>query len=167
MRGGGTTRRHVVPGGAKRCAAAEAWIVFEDESGCLIRPPKAKTWGRRGRTPVVTVRGRGSGRVSIAGLTCYRPGHRSRLIYRLHVYRGRRGEKKGFGWGSSLQKPRISTGSVSQVAGTQSDRRSLFVLYLRTRSWCGHGVTKRAWTVPGDRTPNSSITCKNETVDHG
>lgn len=48
-------------------------IVFEHESVCLLRPLKAKTWGRRGRTPVVTVRGRGSGRVSIAELTCYQP----------------------------------------------------------------------------------------------
>lgn len=31
-----------------------------------------------------------------AGLTCYRPGQRSRLIYRAMVHKGRRGEKKGF-----------------------------------------------------------------------
>ena len=71
--------------------------LLSDESASLMWPPRAKTWGRRGRTPIVTVRGRGSGRVSIGGLTCYRPGHRSRLIFRLHVYRGRRNETKGFG----------------------------------------------------------------------
>lgn len=60
-----------------------------------MRPPHAKTWGRRGQTPVVTVRGRGSGRVNIAGLTCYRLGHHSRLFYRLLVYHGRKNEKKG------------------------------------------------------------------------
>ena len=34
----------------------------------------------------------------MAGLACYRPGHRSRLIYRLHCYRGRKGETKAFTW---------------------------------------------------------------------
>ena len=29
--------------------------LFEDESGQGLRPPKGRTWGRRGRTPVVTV----------------------------------------------------------------------------------------------------------------
>lgn len=85
-------------GRGKAAAAARAWIVFEDELGCVLRPPHAKTWGRRGRTPIVTVCGCGSGRVNIAGLTCYRPGHRSRLFYRLLVYHGRKNEKKGFGW---------------------------------------------------------------------
>ncbi|OLT26671.1 hypothetical protein BJF79_43270 [Actinomadura sp. CNU-125] len=35
-------------------------------------------------------------RVSIAGMVCYRPGHRSRLIYRLHRYRRRKNERAGF-----------------------------------------------------------------------
>ena len=34
----------------------------------------------------------------MAGLACYRPGDRSRLIYRLHLYRGRKGETKAFTW---------------------------------------------------------------------
>jgi hypothetical protein len=63
-----------------------------------MRPPRSRTWGRRGITPVIRVRGGGTGRVSIAGLACYRPGHRSRLIYRLHRYRGRKGETKAFTW---------------------------------------------------------------------
>lgn len=45
---------------------------------------------------MVKVTGKGSGRISIAGLTCYRPERRSRLIYRMLVHRGRKGEKKGF-----------------------------------------------------------------------
>jgi hypothetical protein len=45
---------------------------------------------------VVRVRKRGSGRVSIAGLTAYRPGERSRLFYRTIPHRRRKGEKKGF-----------------------------------------------------------------------
>lgn len=34
----------------------------------------------------------------MAGLACYRPGHRPRLIYRLRIWRGRRHEPKGFTW---------------------------------------------------------------------
>jgi hypothetical protein len=47
---------------------------------------------------VIRVRGSGTGHVSVAGLACYRPGDRSRLIYRLHCYRGRKGETKAFTW---------------------------------------------------------------------
>lgn len=47
-----------------------------------MTPPHAKTWSQRGRTPVVRVRGRSRRRISIAALTCYKPGQRSRLIYR-------------------------------------------------------------------------------------
>jgi putative transposase len=42
----------------KRTVADQgAWLVFEDESGQGLRPPKGRTWGRRGKTPVVTVTG--------------------------------------------------------------------------------------------------------------
>lgn len=34
----------------------------------------------------------------MAGMTCYKPGERSRLIYRIREYRGRKDEPKGFGW---------------------------------------------------------------------
>jgi hypothetical protein len=47
---------------------------------------------------VVTVRGAGGGRVSIAGVVCYRPGDRPHLYYQLHVHRRRKGEPKGFTW---------------------------------------------------------------------
>ncbi|MEU9439800.1 transposase [Streptomyces sp. NPDC048304] len=63
-----------------------------------MTPPRARTWGRIGHTPVVRVRGRGSGRVSMAGMACYKPGERSRLIYAIREYRGRKDEPKGFGW---------------------------------------------------------------------
>ena len=39
---------------------------------------------------------KGTVRVSVAGLCCYRPGQRSRLIYRTLLYRGRKGQPKGF-----------------------------------------------------------------------
>ncbi|MEU4583273.1 transposase [Kitasatospora aureofaciens] len=63
-----------------------------------MTPPRARTWDRVGQTPVVRVRGRGSGRVSMAGMTCYKSGERSRLIYAIREYRGHKGEPKGFGW---------------------------------------------------------------------
>jgi hypothetical protein len=34
----------------------------------------------------------------VAGLACYRPGDRSRLIDRLHCYRGRKGQTRAFTW---------------------------------------------------------------------
>ena len=47
---------------------------------------------------MVAVRGAGGGRVSIAGVVCYRPGDRPRLFYQLLVCRRRKGEPKGFTW---------------------------------------------------------------------
>jgi hypothetical protein len=44
------------------------------------------------------VRGAGGGRVSIAGVACYRPGDRPHLFYVLCAYRRRKGEAKGFTW---------------------------------------------------------------------
>jgi putative transposase len=69
-------------------------VCFEDEAGQNLRPPKARTWARRGRTPVVTVSGKGSGRVSVAGLVCLRPGAQGHLFYRVRVHRGRKGERR-------------------------------------------------------------------------
>jgi hypothetical protein len=48
---------------------------------------------------VVTVSGKGSGRISIAGLVCFQPGRRAsppRLIYRTRTHRGRKGERRSF-----------------------------------------------------------------------
>ncbi len=68
-------------GQASRLAAATgAYLCFEDEAGQNLRPPKARTWAPRGHTPVVRVSGNGSGRVSVAGLACYKPGARSRFL---------------------------------------------------------------------------------------
>ncbi len=75
-----------------------AYVCFEDEAGQGLRPPKGRTWAPRGARPVVRVRGAGGGRVSIAGVACYRPGDRPHLFYHLRVYRRRKGEAKGFTW---------------------------------------------------------------------
>jgi len=69
-------------------------VCFEDEAGQNLRPPKARTWARRGHTPVVTVSGKGSGRVSVAGLVCLKPGARGHLFYRVRIHRGRKGERR-------------------------------------------------------------------------
>jgi hypothetical protein len=83
--------------GNKRTAAdLGAWLVFEDESGQGVRPPKGRTWGRRGHTPVVKVTGGSNRRVSLAALLAVKPGQRSRLIYRVHHARRRNGQRKGF-----------------------------------------------------------------------
>lgn len=83
--------------GTKRVARRlNAWICFADECGQTLRSGRATTWAPRGVTPVVSVTAAGNVRVSVAGLVCYRPGHRSRLIYRTMLHRGRKGEPKGF-----------------------------------------------------------------------
>lgn len=88
MEGGG------LGGGKSARAACGGWICFEDEAGFTRRPPKGRTWGRRGITPVVTVSGRRSGRLSVAGLIAFRPGSRTRMCHRLRVHRGARGERR-------------------------------------------------------------------------
>ena len=80
--------------GTRLAAETGAYVCFEDEAGQSLRPPKARTWGRRGHTPVVRVCGKGSGRVSVAGLVCLRPGARGRLFYRVRIHRGRKGERR-------------------------------------------------------------------------
>src|SRR5262249_48277252 len=75
-----------------------AYVCFEDEAGQGLRPPKGRTWAPRGARPVVTVRGAGGGRVSIAGVACYRPGDRPHLFCHLRAYRRRKGEARGVTW---------------------------------------------------------------------
>jgi len=75
-----------------------AYVCFEDESGQGLRPPKGRTWAPAGARPVVRVRGAGGGRVSVAGVVCYRSGDRPHLYYQVRVCRRRKGEPKGFTW---------------------------------------------------------------------
>lgn len=85
-----------VAGGKKLAAERGAWICFEDEAGHTLRPPRARTWAPRGQTPVIPVSGKGSGRISVAGLLCARPGQRPRLLYRIKTHRNRKGEPRSF-----------------------------------------------------------------------
>jgi DDE superfamily endonuclease len=80
--------------GTRLAAATRAYVCFEDEAGQTLRSPKARTWAPRGRTPVVRVSGKGSGRVSVAALVCLRPGARGHLYYRVRIHRGRKGERR-------------------------------------------------------------------------
>ncbi|HEY8045008.1 MAG TPA: transposase [Streptosporangiaceae bacterium] len=80
-----------------------------------MRPPKGRTWGRRGHTPVVKVTGAHNKRVSVAALLCTKPGHRPRLIYRVH-HGGRRGkdQRKGF---TEMDYARLLDAAHQQLAG--------------------------------------------------
>ena len=65
-------------------------------------PPAARTWSRRGQTPVIRVRGRTQRRFSIAALACYKPGERTRLIYRPKRNADhKRGDRRSFTWSDS------------------------------------------------------------------
>ncbi|RDI58967.1 IS630 family transposase [Nocardia pseudobrasiliensis] len=66
--------------------------------GSRVAPPAARTWAPRGRTPIVRVRGRTTRRVSIAALTCYLPGQRSRVIWRPYRHDRSRSDRKSFAW---------------------------------------------------------------------
>lgn len=84
-------------GGKRTAADLGAWLIFEDESGQGLRPPKGRTWDRRGQTPVVKVTGAHNKRVSLAALIAVKPGCRPRLIYRVCKGRGHgKGRRKGF-----------------------------------------------------------------------
>jgi transposase len=78
--------------GTRLAALTGAWICFEDEAGQALRPHKARTWAPRGHTPVARVSGR-SGRLSVAGMACLKPGRPGRFFYRLRVHRRRKGER--------------------------------------------------------------------------
>ena len=53
----------------------------------------------RGARPIERVCGADGGRISIAGVVCYRPGDRPHhLYYQLRVHRRHKGEPKGFAW---------------------------------------------------------------------
>jgi transposase len=79
--------------GTRQAALTGAWICFEDEAGQSLRPGRARTWARRGHTPVVRVSGN-SGRLSVAGMACMKPGRPGRFFYRLRVHRKRKDDRR-------------------------------------------------------------------------
>src|SRR5689334_7319639 len=119
-----------------------ACLCFEDEAGQGLRPPEGRTWAPRAARPAVKVRGAGGGRVSIAGVACYRPGDRPHLFYKLLVYRRRKGEPKGFTWRDyrdlilaaiTACQPRLSG---SGITSTSTSPRSWRLSPRRTRNGC-------------------------------
>ncbi len=122
----------------------------------------ARTWGRIVQTPVVRVRGRGSGRVSMAGMACFEPGRRSRLIYVIREYRGRKEEPKGFGrrdfrdlvvrariqLGGTTRAFRPAAPSATSVREARPCARQVWarsVLSRSQRRW----ITARPWPAVG------------------
>jgi hypothetical protein len=72
---------------------------------------------------VVQVPGSGSGTVMIAGLIATKPGHTSRLIYRIRPRRGRKGERKSFSetdYAALLDAAHQQLGGRACSAGTTS-----------------------------------------------
>ncbi|WP_435849241.1 helix-turn-helix domain-containing protein [Streptomyces lavendulocolor] len=84
-------------GGTRARAACGAYLCFDDEAGFTRRPPRGRTWGRRGRTPVMTVSGRRSGHLSVAGLIAMRPDSRTRLCHRLRTRPTGKGKRRSMG----------------------------------------------------------------------
>lgn len=59
----------------------------------------------------------------MAGLTCYKPGRRSRLFYPVQEYTGRKDQPKGFGWRDFrdlIIRARIPLGGRLHWSGTTS-----------------------------------------------
>jgi putative transposase len=101
--------------GKRTAADLGAWLVIEDESGQGLRPPKGRTWDRRGHTPVLRVTGSSNKRVSLAALICVKPGQRARLIYRVHHGRGHgQDQRKGF---TETDYARLLDAAHQQLAG--------------------------------------------------
>lgn len=64
-----------------------------------MTPPTTRTWAKRGRTPVVRVRGRSQRRFSVAALCCYKAGERPRLIFRPKRHADHKsGGRRSFSW---------------------------------------------------------------------
>ncbi len=78
-------------------AALGAWTVFADEAGFSMTPHTARTWSRRGVTPVIRVNGGSRRHLSVAALCCNKPGERPRLVFR-HTGDRRADGRKGFSW---------------------------------------------------------------------
>ncbi|MFE9804822.1 transposase [Streptomyces goshikiensis] len=85
-------------GGGKRARAARGgYVCFEDEAGFTRRPPRGRTWGRRGDHPGGDGQRTTLGRLSVAGLIAMRPGPRTRLRHRLRTHPAPKGARRSMG----------------------------------------------------------------------
>jgi hypothetical protein len=73
-----------------------AWICFADEAGQTLQTSQGPHLGPARTHPGRFGHRKGSGRICLAALTCYKPGQKARLICRMMTHRGRKGEKNGF-----------------------------------------------------------------------
>jgi hypothetical protein len=124
-------------GGKRTAADLGAWLCFEDESGQGLRPPKGRTWGRRGITPVVKVTGGHNSRVSLAAMIAIKPGHQPRLIFRVH--RARKGDKrKGFtetGYAALLDAAHQQLGGPLVVVWDNLNTHVAMAELIAARDW--------------------------------
>ncbi|MFD6325195.1 IS630 family transposase [Streptomyces sp. NPDC058442] len=103
-------------------------------------PPGGTPRGRRGRTPVVTVSGRRSGRLSVAGLIAMRPGSRTRLCHRLRTHPTGRGRRRSMS----------ERDFVALIDGThQLVRAPIVLVWDRLNTHVSHAmrelIAERAW----------------------
>ena len=138
-------------------AALGAFVVFEDEAGFSMTPPQARTWGRRGLTPVVRVRGRSWRRWLIAAMCCYRPGDSSRLIYRPRRHRKFKGKRRdSFAW-SDYRDLVVRAGHLVTVTAWPAGQRCLH----RRRASRAHpspGLT----SYPAPARPDRWLPCRHQ-----
>ncbi|MBC9719726.1 transposase [Streptomyces sp. TRM66268-LWL] len=99
-----------------------------------MTPPIARTWARRGHTPIIRVRGRSRRRVSIAALTCYKTGERSRLIYPPRRDDGQRDGRKSFAWSDYRDLLQIAHQQLSGPIVLVWDNLNVH-LDVRLRTW--------------------------------
>jgi hypothetical protein len=100
--------------------------------------------------------GKRSGRVSVAGLVCVKPGRRTRLIYRTITHHGRKNEQKGF---RVHDFKRLLEAAHQQLHGPHSHLRSY---RHKARRGAGRGihpgtrVSRRPTIRPASRTSSGA-----------
>jgi hypothetical protein len=147
-----------------------ALIVFDDKSGQGLRPPKGRTWGRRGTTPVVKVTGGSNKRVSLAAFIAIKPGQHPRLIYRVNNSR-RHGEDQykeftGAGYAPApgrarqqLADPIVAVlDNLNSRHNGQAGRRPGLAEHLPALAVCARAQSRRAGVVAPEKAPGRQAT---------
>lgn len=88
----------------------------------------------------------------MVGMTCYKPGERSRLFYAVREYNGRKDQPKGFGWRDFrdlIVRARIQLGGPIVLV------RDNVRLHLTKPLRCGRSAVRWATTADGTSTGQS------------